>query len=236
MKRFPLFSSFLAVVICLNYSCSSRKPAGETGQKRKPSITGVTPGIKNPSVGVINASGDGLTPGIGRSNGAGSEESAASIANSAIAKANVAAKISERKLTALSDGELIGRIADRQDDIMEMSAAIQKNTAKEKIRTYAGAIVTQYREAKDRLKKLPAEKAVRSQGSVKTVTAGGKSDFDYVQAMIAGHQDMILLLTVAGDSKDSSIRDFATTYLPLAKQQLEDARELTKVVSPKQKN
>jgi hypothetical protein len=54
--------------------------------------------------------------------------------------------------------------------------------------------------------------------------------------MIAGHQDLILLLTVAGASKDNGLKNFGTTYLPLAKKQLEDARELTKLVSPKQKN
>lgn len=235
MKPFQLFTG-LTLVICLFGSCASRNPSRDGEQKRKPAITGVTPTIKNPSRGVINASGDGLTPGIGRSNGAGSEESATSIANSAIAKANVAVKISERKLSGLSDEELIGRISERQDGIVDISGSILKSTGKEKIRNYAESILKEYGEAQSQLKKLLTEKAVRSQTNLKKESVAAKSDLDYVQAMIAGHQDLILLLTVAGASKDNGLKNFGTTYLPLAKKQLEDARELTKLVSPKQKN
>lgn len=235
MKRFQLFTG-LSLVICLFGSCASRNPSRDGEQRRKPSITGVTPTIKNPSRGVINASGDGLTPGIGRSNGAGSEESATHIANSAIAKANVAVKISERKLSGLSEEELMGRIADRQGGIVDMSGSILKSTGKDKIRNYAEAILKEYTEAQTQLKKLLAEKAVRSRTDLKKESAAAKSDFEYVQSMISGQQDLILLLTVAGESKDSGLKNFGTTFLPLAKKQLEDARELTKVVSPKQKN
>ncbi|SMC86751.1 DUF4142 domain-containing protein [Pedobacter africanus] len=235
MKPFQLFTG-LSLVICLFGSCVSRKPTRDAEQKRKPAITGVTPTIKNPSRGVINASGDGLTPGIGRSNGAGSEESATSIANSAIAKANVAVKISERKLSGLSDEELMGRISELQNGIVDMSGSILKSTGKEKIRNYAEAVLKEYGAAQSQLKKLLAAQAVRSQNSPKAGSAVAKSDFDYVQAMISGHQDLILLLTVAGASKDNGLKNFGTAYLPLAKKQLEDARELTKLVSPKQKN
>lgn len=237
MKPLQLLSS-LAILTSLAYACASRNSSRDGEQKRKPAITGVTPTIKNPSRGVINASGDGLTPGIGRSNGAGSEENAANIANNAIAKANVGVKISQNNLSSLSDEALIGRISARQESMEKTSSEILKVTRNEQIKRYAEMMVNEYGQVKNQLKKLSAVKSISlsSASQEKTTSAAGKSDFDYVQKTIEDQQYMVLLFTVASQSKDTGIREFGIKYLPLVKKQLEDARELTRVVTPKQKS
>lgn len=224
-------SVILALLSCLIYSCSSsRNTSGAEGKKRK-KITGVTPGIKNPSRGVINASGDGLTPGIGKSNGAGSEENAASIANNAIARANTLVKINQQQLAALTDEELLDKMAGMQQTEVKLCTAAQRKTANAKIAAYAAMVVSDHAEIKNDLKKLAAGKRmVLSAPAAGDILAG--TDLQFVQKMIESNQGMIALYTAASSAKDQEIKDFALKQLPLLRKHLEAAQELTKSVKP----
>ncbi|WP_316811634.1 DUF4142 domain-containing protein [Pedobacter heparinus] len=229
MKSIRIFA-ILALLSCLIYSClSSRNTSGEEGKKRK-KITGVTPGIKNPSRGVINASGDGLTPGIGQSNGAGSEENAASIANNAIARANALVKINPQQLAALTDEELLNRMVLSQQTEVQLSGGAQRRTANVKIAAYATMILNDHTQLKSELKKLAAGNI----GLETSTTSEGLSgtDLQFVQKMIASNQGMIALYTAAGKAKDQAIREFALKNLPVLRKHLEAAQELTKSVKP----
>lgn len=88
MKNLHLI--FVFSIIAFTVSCSTSRNPAEKGGSTKTKITGVRPNVRNPSTGVINATGDNLTPGINsvNRNGAGSEENASAIANNAINKAN----------------------------------------------------------------------------------------------------------------------------------------------------
>lgn len=231
MKSLRIFA-VLTLLSCLVCSCSStRSSSGEEGKKRK-KITGVTPGIKNPSRGVINASGDGLTPGIGQSNGAGSEENAASIANNAIVRANAAVKGSLQGLALLKDEDLLSRIAAGQQMEIGLSSAVQNTTKKKEIRDYAVMVWNDHAALQQELKRLSVQKNIVLATGVR-LNVSGKTDLEFVQMMIEGNQNLVALYNVASKSSDAAIKEFALKQLPILKKHLEAAQELTKVVMPK---
>jgi hypothetical protein len=82
--------SIVSVLLFLLSSCSSSRNTTDASGRKKTKVTGLRPNVRTPSTGVINATGDNLTPGINsvNRNGAGSEENAATIANAAISRAN----------------------------------------------------------------------------------------------------------------------------------------------------
>ncbi|ACU04629.1 MULTISPECIES: DUF4142 domain-containing protein [Pedobacter] len=232
MKSLRIFA-ILLILACLVYSCSSsRSSSAEEGKKRR-KITGVTPGIKNPSRGVINASGDGLTPGIGQSNGAGSEENATSIANNAIAKANAMVRVNQQKLAAMSDEELVNKmLTDQQIEVKRSENAV-RTTANTRIKDYAAMVLTDHAEIQHDLKKLSGSKNM-ALVTLKSLNVSSRTDLEFVEQMIESNQNMIALYTAAGKSKDPAIRAFALKQLPVLRKHLEAAQELTKVFKPKQ--
>lgn len=227
-----LFISFL-------YACSTSRNSSKEGRKPgRSTITGVTPTIKNPSRGVINASGDGLTPGIGRSNGAGSEENAANIANNAIFKANAAFRIPEQKFDSLTDEDFLSTGFVSETKEIKMSRVAQQKTNNKKIKNYASMIINDHQQIQNDLKKLSEGKNIKLQdsisGNVETNgTAEGDFDLEYVEMMIAGHRNEVKLFEAGSKSKDPEIRAFAVKYLPMLRMHLSEAQELTTEVRPK---
>lgn len=85
MKNLRVYAAITLVSLSLS-ACSSRRSSEGS---RKTRVTGVDPKVTNPSRAVINATGDGMSPGINSSQrGVGSEPNARAIADQAIARAN----------------------------------------------------------------------------------------------------------------------------------------------------
>lgn len=236
------------IVFCLISSCSSsRKSSEEQTGKRKNTLTSVKPNVKNPNRAVLNASGDGLTPGITQNNGAGSEENAASIANNAINKAGAAARAAQQKSGNLSDEDFINKVAVSEMMEMLISRSIQKTTVNKKIKDYAANILSDNSLIQNELKIVMDNKHIvladsvnsglqsvkKSAEKIEASEVNGKADLEYVQLMIADLQSTIRLFEAGSRSKDPVINNFAVKYLPLLRKHLEGAQELTKEVSPK---
>ncbi|HKG08653.1 MAG TPA: DUF4142 domain-containing protein [Pedobacter sp.] len=249
MKNLSLYAT-LAAFVFLCACSSSRKSATEQGSKRKTTLTSVKPNVKNPNRAVLNASGDGLTPGITQNNGAGSEENAANIANNAITKASVAARTAQQKMGTISDEDFLNKAAVSEMMDILIARNIQKTTGNKKIMDYAAMIIKDHQQIQNELKQIITDKHVVLADSVNanlqsiqtaadkinsSVTAG-KGDLEYVQLAIADHQKAIRIFEAGSRSKDPVISQFAAKYLPMLKKHLEDAQELTKEVAPRQKN
>jgi putative membrane protein len=242
--------AILMLTISFLYACSTRRNTSEDNRKTgKPTITGVTPTIKNPSRGVINASGDGLTPGIGSSNGAGSEENATNIANNAISKANAAFRIPQQKFESLTDEDFLNRGFVSEMTEIKMSRLAQQKTSNKKIKNYASMILNDHQQIENELKKLSADKKIKLSdsinGGMQTIKTAANQlnsstedmernfDLEYVQMMIAGHRNAVNLFEAGSKSKDPEIRAFAIKYLPMLRMHLSEAQELTTEVRPK---
>lgn len=236
MKCFPNLVLIFVVLFFLSSCYSSRGGSAEDRKTRKTTLTGVTPTIKNPSRGVINASGDGLTPGIGSANGAGSEENAIQIANNAILKAKTAFNVPSAKLDSLSSSDFVITSAigiTTQISINKM--ATQKANSK-RIKAFAERVLKSSQEMQKELKLLSIRKNVVWPDSVssgfQTVQAGmqaSKDDFDlnYLQMMIDMQRRSIRSFESANTMKDSSIKVFIGKYLPMLKVQLLELQELS---------
>lgn len=86
MKNLRVFAAITLVSLSL-YSCSLNRSVGSGKTKTK--VKGLDPKETNPSRAVINATGDGMSPGINSGQrGVGSEPNARAIADQAIARAN----------------------------------------------------------------------------------------------------------------------------------------------------
>lgn len=211
--------TLLAFLGCLVYSCSSSR-----NQNKKRRITGVTPAIQNPNRSVLNASGDGLTPGIGQLRAAGSEENAASIANNAIAKANQAVKKNLQNLEVLTEEQLADRMVNELQTEVQLCKNTQEKTSNSQIKAYAKAVLNDHAQIQNDLKKLSALKNVLSVVPKSTNTIA-KTDLNFVQMVIESNQNLIAIYTVGSKSKDAAIRTLALKHLPVLKTHLEAAQE-----------
>lgn len=248
------FYLILALATAVLYSCSSTKKASnDTGKTTKRGITGLSPNVKTPSRGVLNASGDGFTPGIPstKNNGAGSRENATNIANDAIARANGGVKIDANRFGALSNEDFLSQAGTSEALQIEMSRIAAGKTENSKIKEYAGMIQSDNQKIVSELKTLVAKKSISIPDSamsggqaVKTsadilnesMKAGKESfDFAYVEMMIADHRTEIRLFLEGSKSADADIKAFAAKHLPTLRKHLTEAQELTKQVSPKKK-
>nr|WP_121273690.1 DUF4142 domain-containing protein [Pedobacter schmidteae] len=221
--------AILALLSCLLYACSSSINSSKNKKRNK--ITGVNPAIQNPNRSVINASGDGLTPGIGQQRSAGSEENASSIASNAIAKANAAIKANREQLESMTEEELIDKMVSGLQMEMRLSSSAQRTTADQKIKYYASTILTDHNRILTELKKLSTKRNIPFVTPT-SFKSSGKTDLEFVQMMIESNQSMIGLYTIASKSDDQPIKEFASKQLPLLREHLEAARELTKVFKP----
>lgn len=220
-----------ALLSCLIYSCSSSRNASAEGKKKRTKITTITPGLKNPSRSVVNASGDGFSQGINQTRGAGSNENANNIAFDAIERANAIAKAKMQNLESMTDKELISTIAALQQMEISVSNNTSKSTSNDKIKEYALLVFNEHTEIKKDLDKLSTQKNVplAPQASLK---GAPKTDLAFVKMMIESNRNLIQLYTAAGNSKDADIRAFSLKQLPVLKKHLEAAQELTKEVKP----
>lgn len=243
MKIFQILA-VISLFTCVTYSCSiSRSSSSADNKKQKSKITGVTPTVKNPSRGVINASGDGLTPGIGPSNGIGSEENATNIANNAIFKANAAFRAPQQKKDSLANEDFINNSAALEMMEINISKVAQQKTNNKKIKEYATMSLNDHLQIQNDLKRLYISKNIKLTDvihsdlrKIKTATDqlntsadGGKGDFDfnYVQMTIETHQKNVKLFEDGIQSGDPAIRVFAAKYLPLLRNHLSAAQALT---------
>jgi putative membrane protein len=245
MKSLSLLSIFSLAFFLLSSCSSSRTSSGEP-RPRKPKITGVRPNVKTPSIGVINASGDALTPGINsvNKNGAGSEENATAIANNAITKANTAVKRPQLKMDTITGQDFISRISAIDNREMKISQLALEKSANQKVKDYAAMTIKSHQQLQNDLNKLSANVAAKgteliitSLQFVKTSSEGAKpsageskADFDtgYIQITIEDHQAFIRMLEAGSRSKDSSIIAFSAKYLPILRQHLSAAQDLTR--------
>lgn len=222
--RILIISGILSSLIC---SCSRSITSSKDQNKKRTKITGVTPTVQNPNRSVINASGDGLTPGIGQQRSAGSEENATNIALNSIARANAAIKNNQQQLESLTDEQLIDRLSTAVQMEIRLSTA-QLSSSNSKIKSYATTVLNDHKQIQKELVKL----STLSNTPFVTPTpvkASKKTDLEFVQLMMESNRNMIGLYTAASKSKDTQIRAFAAKQLPVLKDHLESAQELTKI-------
>lgn len=193
-----------ALLSCLIYSCSTSK------------ITTIYPEIKNPSRSVINATGDGLTPGINPTHGAGSLSNAKSAASSAIGRANGLAKGKEQNLETLTDAQLINRIATTQQMEISSSNNMDRITTNDKIRNYANMVSSDHTAIQKELKNLASEKNMILDKDV-FLAGTPKTDLDFIKMMLESNRNLITIYTVLSNSKDPELREFALKQLPILK-------------------
>jgi len=223
--RILIISALLSSLIC---SCSRSINSSKDQTKKRAKITGVTPTVQNPNRSVINASGDGLTPGIGQQRSAGSQENASNIALNAIARANAAIKNNQKQLESLTEEELLDKLSTALQTEIRLSTA-QLASSDSKIKYYATTVLNDHKQTQKTLIKLSTQRNIPfvTPGTAKS---SKKTDLEFVQMMIESNQHMIGLYNIAGKSKDSDIRAFALKQLPILKNHLEAAQELTKIV------
>lgn len=234
MKYTKTFT-LLMIAVCGLSACSSSRNADGT---RKKKVTVLTPKTTTPGRGIVNAAGDGLTPGINsaNSNGAGSRENAENIANSAILKATAGLRPSLKKTDSLTASGLIDGLTENELLIVNWSREATTKSTVAKIKEYAVGIVGAHPSFQ---KDIDALAATKNTGKIVTPKASStvepKGDFNlwYVQSMIDRKRRQLSTLVTASRAKDEVIRNFAVKYLPVIRKQLDDAQELTKVVSPK---
>lgn len=246
MKSLPLLAIFTITAVLLLSCSSSRRSSGEAKAK-KSKVTTLRPNVKTPSVGVVNASGDALTPGINsvNRNGAGSEENATAIANDAIMRANNATRRPQLELDTVTGRELIDRISAIGNSEKKISQLALEKSSAQRIKDYATATIKNHRQLKDDLNKLSAngsamdaELIITSLQFINSSVAGLKSpavesgqapgDTGYIQTTIEDHQAIIRMLEAGSRSKDSVLRALAVKYLPVFRQHLSMAQDLTR--------
>ena len=245
MKNLLLLLIF-SIIVCLLPSCSSSRNSSAEARPKKSKITGVRPNVKTPSIGVINASGDALTPGINSANrnGAGSEENATAIANNAITKVNAAIRRPQLKLDTITGQDFIKRISAIDNREKKMSQLALANSASQKVKDYAAMTIKSHQQLQNDLDKLSANAVVKgaeliitslqfiepSAGGVKPSSGESKTNFDtgYIQTTIEDYQALIRMLEAGSRSKDDSISAFSAKYLPVLRQHLSAAQDLTR--------
>jgi len=243
MNRLNLLACTCAIITIL-CSCSSRRsPEG-----KKTRITGLSPATKNPSVGVVNASGDALTPGINsaNSNSAGSQENAAQIANNAIMKASSSVR-DQLGLYAMTGQDFISRATSSDDWEIEVGKLALEKSANAKIREYAATVLKDHQEIREALSKLASGGTKLSDTLITSLQASSRNirqtampqagsaafDASYITMTIQDHRELIRLFEAAGRAKDETVSAFAKKYLPVLRKHLADAQELTKASSGK---
>lgn len=222
--RVIIISGLLSSLIC---SCSRSISSSKDQNKKRTKITGVTPTVQNPNRSVINASGDGLTPGIGQQRSAGSEENATNIALNAIAKANASIKNNQQQLESLTEEELLDKLSTVLQMEIKLSNA-QLSSSDSKVKYYATTVLNDHKQTYKELVKLSTQRNIPflTPGSAKALK---KADLEFVQMMMESNQNLIKVTTLASKSKDKEIRAFAAKQLPILKNHLELAQELKKV-------
>jgi putative membrane protein len=234
MKYTTTFT-LVVLTVCGLSACSSSRNADGT---RKKKVTVLTPKTKTPGRGIVNAAGDGLTPGINSAttNGAGSRENAENIANQAILKATAGLRPSLQKTDSLTASSLIDRLTENETLILNWSKIAKDKSTVSKIKEYAVGVVADHQQFQKEIGALAAAKNLgKISGSISSSVVEPKGDFNlwYVQLMIERKRKQLSTLVTASRSKDEVIRNFAVKYLPVVRKQLDDAQDLTKVVSPK---
>ncbi|WP_316751101.1 DUF4142 domain-containing protein [Pedobacter gandavensis] len=211
-----------ALLSCLLYSCSTSRNSTAEGKRKRTKITTVYPGIKNPSRSVINATGDGLTPGIHPTNGAGSMVNATNAASNAIGRANELAKGKQLSLETLTDAELINRISTAQQMEISTSNSMHRTTKNDKIRDYTNMVSTDHMEIQKELKKLASEKNIKIDKEV-FLAGSPKTDLDFIKMMIESNRNLITLYTIVSNSDEPGLRAFALKQLPILKKHMDTA-------------
>jgi len=230
-------TTFILVLsaICGLSSCSSYS---NIDGKRKKKVTVLTPKTTTPGRGIVNAAGDGLTPGINSAstNGAGSREKAEHIANQAILKATADLRPSLQKTDSLTAGSLIDELNEQESVVVNWSKIATDKSNVVKIQEYAVIVLGDHQQFQKDIDALAAGKNLGSVFAKKNAPlVEPKGDFNlwYVQLVIERKRKQLGALVTASRSKDATVRNFAVKYLPVVSRQLDGAQDLTKVVTPK---
>lgn len=228
MNTFRITAASL-LLSCLIYSCSTSRNLSPGGKSKRSKITTVNPTINNPTRSVINASGDGLTPGIQQPRAAGSKVNANNIASNAIERANSNAKVKQLLLESLTDAELINRIAAAQQMEISASNRVALTSANDKIQNYARIVSTDHSEIQKELKKLSTQKNIKLEQGV---LLGGtpKTASDFIKMMVESNRNLIALYTRGSSSNDPELKQFMLKQLPILKKHLEAAEELSREI------
>lgn len=211
-----------ALLSCLIYSCSSSRNSSTEGKRKRTKITTLNPTIKNPSRSVINASGDGLSPGINPTNSAGSKINATNVASSAIERANSLAKGNEQNLETLTDAELINRISTAQKMEISLSNGARRTTKNDKVKDYADMVSADHMEIQQQLKKLTSQKNIVLDKEI-FLAGTPKTDLDFIKMMAESNRNLINIYTVASNSNDPDLREFTLKQLPVLKKHMDAA-------------
>ena len=231
MKKLVFLLAFSISVGILS-SCSSRRNSSNSDDPKK-GITSLKPTTGRPSTAVINASGDGLTPGINPNNRTtgSSKEQATAIANDAINRANNIATNRMLRLDTVSATEVINRLSASNKRQLEITAMAQKDEENQKIREYASMIIKDHQQlqvALDKLSGSSSTKIIVPRSKVHNPAAQHRNTSEYIQMTIEDHQNMIRLLEAARISDDAPLSAVAAKYLQVLKMHLSAAQELTK--------
>lgn len=211
-----------ALLVCLFYSCSTSRNSSAEGKRKRTKITTINPYIKNPSRSMINASGDGLSPGINVPSGGGSKINATNVASSAIGRANALAKGKQYNSETLTDAELINRIATAQQMEINMSHNTHRKTTNDKIKDYANMISADHTEIQKELKKLSSQKNIILEKEI-YLDGTPKTDLDFIKMMAESNRNLITLYTVSSNSNDPELKEFALKQLPTLKKHMDAA-------------
>lgn len=231
MKNLVLLVALSISVVTFS-SCSSRRSSGSSDK----GITSLKPTTGRPSTSVINASGDGLTPGVNphnRTTGS-SKEQATTIANNAISKASSIATTRMLILDTLSASELINRLSVSNKRQIKITTIAQKEGENQKIKDYASMIIKDHQQLQTQLDKLSASALTGPSNFIVTrlkahsPSAQHRNTGEYIQMTIEEHQIMIRLLEAASTSNEVMLSDFAAKHLNLLKAHLSAAQDLTK--------
>jgi len=243
-----ILNKYLLLGLCASVmmSCSTSRNRSSNSED------GVTPRVKRPGQSIINASGDGLTPGVnpnGGNMGTGASN-AVNISNNAISKARTDARGQAFRLDSVSNDDFLHKAAVHIMMESNISKIASEKSAIKEVSGYARMIVGSHRDIQSELQKLSSKMDIEipdtSDNNVKVMqnmaaknsSASGASEFDfrYVQIMIDDHRNAIRLFEAGAKSKTPEVADFANKYLPLLRTHLNAAQDLTKVVRPVAKN
>lgn len=234
MKTFVLVLAF-SISIGILSSCSSRRSSSSSDNSKRKGITGLKPTTGRPSAAVINASGDGMTPGINplnRTTGS-SKEQATAIANDAISKASAVAMSPMPRLDTLTGTELTSRLSASNTRQIKITVQAQKEAESKKIRDYASMIIKDHQQLQTDLDKLSSGSGTNDEALIVTrlravdPASQHRNTNEFIQMTIEDHQNMIRLLEAGSRSANPALKGFAVKYLPMLKKHLSAAQDLT---------
>ncbi|WP_256002554.1 DUF4142 domain-containing protein [Pedobacter deserti] len=206
---FILVSSLSA---CMLLSCAGRRNSTDSGS----GITTLTPAEKNPSVAVMNATGDALTPSVTRTNGAGNRENAERIADGAINQA--------RATVQASGGAVVQPITTITPGSFATSAMEDHQLLRNDLKKFSSGRQTVWRDSVTaRLGAVnPSLLSLVGPQASQEGTERAKS----LAQIVSQYRSTIAMFEANAKSDDKEVSAYASKYLPVLRRHLAQAQRL----------